>query len=94
MGQTETALLYRDGEFSKLPAPDEYGRMGNAYVSDKARVPSTLAEARDLFATSGVARAAFGDDVVEHYVNAADVELAAFNAAVTDWERVRGFERL
>ena len=37
---------------------------------------------------------AFGDDVVDHYVNAADVELAAFNAAVTDWERVRGFERL
>ena len=35
-----------------------------------------------------------GDDVVDHYVNAADVELAAFNAAVTDWERVRGFERL
>ena len=37
---------------------------------------------------------AFGDDVVDHYVNAADIELAAFNAAVTDWERVRGFERL
>ena len=35
-----------------------------------------------------------GDDVVDHYVNAADVELAAFNAAVTDWERRRGFERL
>ena len=67
---------------------------GNAYVSDKARVPSTLTEARDLFATSGIARAAFGDDVVDHYVNAADVELAAFNSAVTDWERIRGFERL
>ena len=24
----------------------------------------------------------------------ADVEIAAFNSAVTDWERVRGFERL
>ena len=43
---------------------------------------------------SPIARKAFGDDVVDHYVNAADVELAAFNAAVTDWERVRGFERL
>jgi len=41
-----------------------------------------------------VARAAFGDDVVEHYLNYARVEMAAFNAAVTDWERVRGFERL
>ncbi len=49
---------------------------------------------RDLFAGSTVARAAFGDEVVDHYVNAADIELAAFNSAVTDWERVRGFERL
>ena len=67
---------------------------GNAYVGDYERVPSTLAEARDLLAGSAVARAAFGDEVVDHYVNAADVELTAFNAAVTDWERVRGFERL
>ena len=67
---------------------------GNAYASDKQHVPSTLAEARELFADSEIAAAAFGSDVVEHYVNAADVELAAFNAAVTDWERVRGFERL
>ena len=41
-----------------------------------------------------VARAAFGDEVVDHYVNMADVELAAFDAAVTDWELRRGFERL
>ncbi len=67
---------------------------GNAYVGDYEHVPTTLAEARDLLAGSAVAREAFGDDVVDHYVNAADVELAAFNAAVTDWERVRGFERL
>ena len=40
------------------------------------------------------AREIFGDDVVDHYVNNADVELAAFDAAVTDWERFRGFERL
>ena len=57
-------------------------------------MPSTLLEARDLFAASALAREALGDEVVDHYVNAADVELAAFNAAVTDWERVRGFERL
>ena len=57
-------------------------------------MPTTLAEARDLLAGSAIARAAFGDDVVDHYVNAADVELAAYNSAVTDWERVRGFERL
>ncbi len=67
---------------------------GNAYVGDYDHVPTTLAQARDLLATSEVARAAFGDEVVDHYVNAADVEIAAFDAAVTDWERVRGFERL
>src|SRR3954447_12075634 len=68
---------------------------GNAYVSeDKPRVPSTLHEARALFAGSTLARSAFGDDVVDHYVNMADVEIAQYDAAVTDWERVRGFERL
>jgi glutamine synthetase len=67
---------------------------GNAYRDDGPRVPSTLREARDLWARSAVAREAFGDDVVDHYATMADVELAAFDAAVTDWERVRGFERL
>ncbi len=41
-----------------------------------------------------MARDAFGDDVVAHYLNAARVEQAAFDAAVTDWEKRRGFERL
>lgn len=68
---------------------------GNAYhATDKPRLPSTLRDARDLFATSDVAARAFSDEVVAHYVNAADVELQAFEAAVTDWERFRGFERL
>ncbi len=68
---------------------------GNAYAAeDRPRVPRTLARARGLFARSGVATSAFGEEVVAHYLNAADVELAAFGAAVTDWERVRGFERL
>jgi glutamine synthetase len=68
---------------------------GNAYqATDKPRLPTTLHEARDLFDGSRVARDAFGDEVVDHYVNAADVELAAFETAVTDWERARGFERL
>jgi glutamine synthetase len=68
---------------------------GNAYLAtDKPRLPATLRDARDLFATSEVARAAFGDEMVDHYTHAADVELTAFESAVTDWERVRGFERL
>jgi glutamine synthetase len=68
--------------------------VGNAYESDKPHVATTLQEARDRFASSEIARSALGDEVVDHYVNAADIELAAYNAAVTDWERFRGFERL
>lgn len=68
---------------------------GNAYADEeRPRVPATLQAARELFAGSEVAKAAFGEEVVAHYLNAADVELAAFGAAVTDWERFRGFERL
>jgi glutamine synthetase len=68
---------------------------GNAYSAlDCPRVPATLRDARELFASSAVAREAFGDEVLAHYLNAADVELQAFQSAVTDWELVRGFERL
>jgi len=66
---------------------------GNAYESAADRVPTTLREAADLFEHSAIARAAFGDEVVEHYVNNARIEIAAYDAAITDWERVRGFER-
>ncbi len=76
----------------KLPLEDEL--VGNAYDSDAPKVPTTLREAREVFATSAVAREVFGDEVVDHYTNMADVELAAFDAAVTDWELTRGFERL
>ena len=67
---------------------------GNAYVADKPRVPGTLRDARDRFAAGEVIGAALGEEVVAHYLHAARVELDAFDAAVTDWERVRGFERL
>lgn len=68
--------------------------LGNAYDSDGERVPASLREARALWSDSGLARAAFGDEVVDHYANMAAVEIAAFDASVTDWERMRGFERL
>jgi glutamine synthetase len=67
---------------------------GNAYEDEGPKVPSTLRHARTLFAESPLARAAFGDEVVDHYLNYAQVEIDAFDAVVTDWERVRGFERL
>jgi glutamine synthetase len=76
----------------QLELPDACA--GNAYTSGAERLPTTLAEAAALFAESTVAREAFGDEVVEHYLNNARVELTAFNSAVTDWERRRGFERL
>ncbi|HSZ12802.1 MAG TPA: glutamine synthetase family protein [Solirubrobacteraceae bacterium] len=68
---------------------------GSAYgAKERPQLPATLAHARELFADSEVAEAAFGQDVVAHYLNAADIELETFQSAVTDWERVRGFERL
>ncbi|OKI89451.1 glutamine synthetase family protein [Micromonospora sp. CB01531] len=68
---------------------------GNAYDDGTAaRVPGTLRDALVLWESSEVARDAFGTEVVAHYANQARVELTAFDAAVTDWELVRGFERL
>jgi glutamine synthetase len=82
-----------DGIERELPLEDVY--TGNAYQdADAPRVPATLRDAADLWQGSELARSAFGDEVVEHYANNARVELAAFDAAVTDWELHRGFERL
>jgi glutamine synthetase len=67
---------------------------GNAYESDKPRVPHTLYDARDLFEGSPIATEAFGQEMVDHYLNRANIELDAMEAAVTDWEKFRGFERL
>jgi glutamine synthetase len=79
-----------DNELELEPACD-----GNAYLEEqREHLPRTLRDARDLFGASEVARDAFGQEVVDHYLNAARVELDAFDAAITDWERYRGFERL
>ena len=80
------------GVENELPMPDPLA--GNAYSSDVDHLPTTLREAARLFEESTVARAAFGDDMVEHYLNQARIEVEAYDAAVTDWERIRGFERL
>ena len=73
-----------------LEAPFE----GNAYEADKPHVPRNLYDARDQFASSKVVVEAFGQEVVDHYLNRARIEIEAYEAAVTDWERFRGFERL
>jgi glutamine synthetase len=78
---------------NELELEDEL--VGNAYADDAApRLPSHLRDALALWQVSPVATAAFGADVVDHYANMARVELSAFDAAVTDWELRRGFERL
>ncbi len=77
---------------SEMSLPPEL--VGNAYGSDCPRVPSSLREAATLLQESKVALAAFGPPVIDHYLNAARVELDAYDATVTDWERARGFERL
>jgi glutamine synthetase len=67
---------------------------GNAYESDAPHVPSNIYEARDLFRSSDIAVEAFGQEVVDHYLNRAQVEIDAAEAAVTDWDKFRSFERL
>jgi glutamine synthetase len=74
-----------------LPAPVT----GNAYGLEGAtQVPRTLGEAAELWSSSALAADAFGPEVVAHYANMARVELDSYNAAVTDWELRRCFERL
>jgi glutamine synthetase len=76
----------------ELPLEPALG--GNAYNDPGPRMPSTLRDGLEEWEKSQLARQAFGDEVVEHYANGARVELAAFDAAVTDWELQRSFERL
>jgi len=67
---------------------------GNAYALETSRVPTSLHEARDLWANSEWVAKTFGADVQKHYKHMADTEIDAFSRAVTDWERVRNFERM
>jgi len=81
------------GIASGLRAPKLY--QGNAY-EDAAlpEVPKTLRDAIGELERSRAARAAFGERVVEHYLHTARLEQQAFDAAVTDWELSRNFERI
>ncbi|MFF1602160.1 glutamine synthetase family protein [Streptomyces mirabilis] len=84
------AGLYGIEQKLELPEPCA----GNAYTAEYAHVPTALREAAELWENSPIAKAAFGDEVVAHYRNMARVELEAFDAAVTDWELRRSFERM
>src|SRR4029077_18082146 len=79
-----------DGGYELEPA-----WQGSGYeATERPHVPATLRDAADLLRGSALAREAFGDQVVDHYLNAARVEQEQYNRAVTDWELQRSFERL
>jgi glutamine synthetase len=89
-GLTAAALNGVDSSL-ELPPPVT----GNAYaLPDLPRVPASLNEALELWIASPLAAGALGQDVVDHYANMARVEIAAYAAAVTDWELRRYFERI
>jgi glutamine synthetase len=81
-----------DGIERNLPLEPAFE--GNAYSSDSAHVPSDMRDALRLWESSTWITDTFGAAVQAHYSNMAQVELAAFGKAVTDWERYRSFERL
>ncbi|HWN95611.1 MAG TPA: glutamine synthetase family protein [Methylomirabilota bacterium] len=90
---TATLIAGCAGIDEGLDCGDDY--RGNAYVDDRLpSLPRSLGEAAGLLEQSKLARAALGDDVVDFYVHTARLEVDAYNNSVTDWERVRYFERI
>ncbi|MEY2565983.1 MAG: glutamine synthetase [Actinomycetota bacterium] len=82
-----------DGVANQTEPPDRF--VGDVYAAgDLPHVPRTLRDATDAFSASTFAKAAFGEDVVEHYTHFFRSEQAAYDGAVTDWERQRYFERI
>lgn len=82
-----------DGIERKLPLPAP--TCGNAYQTPGvARLPTTLADAVQLFASSEFARRALGPAVADHYLRLAQLEQANYDSQVTDWEIKRYFERV
>jgi glutamine synthetase len=68
---------------------------GNAYTATELpRLPTSLHDALDRLEKSTLAREAFGEEVVEHYLQFLRTEQRKFDGAVTDWERARFFERV
>ncbi len=66
---------------------------GDVYQGESNSIPQTLRDARETLHASVLLRSAFGDDVVDHYVRAAEWEIEDFDRVVTDYEIARGFER-
>ena len=88
---TIAAGLY--GIERKLKPPKMY--KGDAYIDDSLpHVPLTLKDAMDALKRSDAARKIFGENVIEHYLYAAQVEQSQSDQGVTDLELIKGFERL
>ena len=67
---------------------------GDMYLTAGIReIPKTLRDAATLMNGSAMLRAAFGDDVIDHYHHACQWEIAETDRVVTDFELQRGFER-
>ncbi|UWQ08667.1 glutamine synthetase family protein [Aliiroseovarius crassostreae] len=67
--------------------------VGDVYQGETGMIPGNLRAARDALHGSAMLRAAMGDEAVDHYVRAAEVEIEDFERVVTDYEVARGFER-
>ncbi len=82
-----------DGIENRIEPPPVF--QGDVYAAvELPRIQHTLREAVDDFKNSSFARRALGDEVVDHYSHFFEVEQTAYDAAVTDWERSRYFERI
>ncbi|MEX2158729.1 MAG: glutamine synthetase family protein [Dehalococcoidia bacterium] len=67
---------------------------GDAYAIEAPRLPRSLPEAIERFASSAVAREYLGDAFVDQYARMRQWEVEQFGRAVTDWERRRYFEQV
>ena len=82
-----------DGIERKLEPPPMLE--GNLYgATHVPQIPRTLGEAIECAERSEFLHKAFGDDVMEHYLQFARIEKKKFESAVTTWERARYFERI
>ena len=71
--------------------PEMKGDMYNA--AGVREIPGNLRDAAALLRGSAMLRAAFGDDVVDHYAHAAQWEISETDRVVTDFELQRLLER-
>jgi glutamine synthetase len=68
--------------------------VGDAYQASRLpEIPKTLRDATETLAKSKMLKAAFGEEVIEHYVHTAKWEQMEYDRRITDWELHRGFER-